>query len=113
MTGKMRDAGPMISKSSSSAGFQGSRSLRLGASLVAQMIKNLPAIQESRVQSLGREDPLENGMATPIFMSGESHGQRSPSGYSLPGCKEADTTERLTFSHRSPKTPPPPQVVGS
>ena len=54
----------MISKSSSSAGFQGSRGPRLGASLVAQMVKNLPAGQETGVQSLGREDPLENGMAT-------------------------------------------------
>ena len=34
------------------------------ASLVAQMVKNLPAIQETRVQSLGREDPLEKEMAT-------------------------------------------------
>ena len=34
------------------------------ASLVAQMVKNLPAVQETRVQSLGREDPLEKGMAT-------------------------------------------------
>ena len=30
---------------------------------VAQMVKNLPAMQETRVQSLGREDPLEKGMA--------------------------------------------------
>ena len=34
------------------------------ASLVAQMVKNLPAIQESWVPSLGWEDPLEEGMAT-------------------------------------------------
>ena len=34
------------------------------ASLVAQMVKNLPAIQETQVQSLGQEDPLEKGMAT-------------------------------------------------
>ena len=33
-------------------------------SLVAQMVKNLPAVQGARVQSLGREDPLEKGMAT-------------------------------------------------
>ena len=33
-------------------------------SLVAQMVKNLPAMQETRVQSLGREDPLDKGMAT-------------------------------------------------
>ena len=35
-----------------------------GASLVTQMVKNLPAIQEAQVQSLGQEDPLEKGMAT-------------------------------------------------
>ena len=34
------------------------------ASLVAQLIKNLPAMQETWVQSLGQEDPLEKGMAT-------------------------------------------------
>ena len=32
--------------------------------LVAQMVKNLPAMKETRVRSLGREDPLEKGMAT-------------------------------------------------
>ena len=36
----------------------------LGVSLVAQMVKNLPAIQETQVQSLGCEDPLEKTMAT-------------------------------------------------
>ena len=35
-----------------------------GASLVAQMVKNMPAIQETQVQSLGREDPLEKEMTT-------------------------------------------------
>ena len=35
----------------------------LGASLVAQMVKHLPAMRESRVQFLGREDPLEKEMA--------------------------------------------------
>ena len=34
------------------------------ASLVAQMVKGLPAMQETQVQSLGWEDPLEEGMAT-------------------------------------------------
>ena len=33
------------------------------ASLVAQTVKNLPAMLETRVRSLGREDPLEKGMA--------------------------------------------------
>ena len=36
----------------------------LRASLVAQMVKDLPAMQETWVQSLGWEDPLEEGMAT-------------------------------------------------
>ena len=35
-----------------------------GLPLVDQTVKNLPATQEIRVQSLGREDPLEKGMAT-------------------------------------------------
>ena len=34
------------------------------ASLVTQMVKNLPAMQEARVQSLGQDDPLEKEMAT-------------------------------------------------
>ena len=34
------------------------------ASLVAQIVENLPAIQETQVQSLGQEDPLEKGTAT-------------------------------------------------
>ena len=36
----------------------------IGASLVAQLVKNLPAMRETRVQSLGQEDPLEEGVAT-------------------------------------------------
>ena len=35
-----------------------------GASLLAQMVKHLPAMRETRVRSLGWEDPLEKGMAT-------------------------------------------------
>ena len=35
-----------------------------GASLVAHMVKNMPAMQETCVQSLGQEEPLEKGMAT-------------------------------------------------
>ena len=34
------------------------------ASLVAQIVKNLPAVQETQVQSLGQEDPREKGMST-------------------------------------------------
>ena len=46
------------------------------------------------VQSLGQEDPLEEGTApTPGFLPGESHGQRSLAGYGPQSCKELDTTE--------------------
>ena len=38
----------------------------LFASLLAQMVKNLPAVQETRVRSLGRENALEKGMATQL-----------------------------------------------
>ena len=65
------------------------------ASLVAQMVKNLPAVQETRIQSLGWEVPLEEGMA-PVFLPGEFHGQRNLVGYSSWGRKESDTTEQLT-----------------
>ena len=52
--------------------------IKRGASLVAQTVKNLPEMKETNVRSLGWEDPLEKGMpATPVFLSGESHGQRS------------------------------------
>ena len=55
--------------------------------------------QETRVQSLGGEDPLEEEMAIhSSILSGKSHGQRSLVGYSLWGPKESDTTGELTLS---------------
>ena len=40
------------------------------------VVKNLPAMQETRARSLGWEDPLEEGMATTtVFLPGESHGR--------------------------------------
>ena len=36
----------------------------MGASLIIQMVKNLPAMQETRVQSLGWDDPLKKGTST-------------------------------------------------
>ena len=41
-----------------------SKFIKLGASLEPQMVKNLPAGQETQVRSQGQEDPLEKGMAT-------------------------------------------------
>ena len=39
-------------------------------------------MQEMQFQPLGQEDPLQKKMATPVFLPGESHGQRSLAGYS-------------------------------
>ena len=62
--------------------------------------RNLPTMRETQVQPLGQEDPLEKGMAsTPVFLPGESHGQKSLVGYSPWGCKQLDTTERLSPAH--------------
>jgi len=58
-------------------------------SLVAQTVKNLPAMQETQVHSLGQEDSLEKGVATtPVFLPAEFHGRRSLVGYSPWGLKE-------------------------
>ena len=59
-----------------------------GASLVAQLVKNLPAMQETLVQSPGWEDPLYSCLENP-------HGQTSLVGYSPWGHQESDTTEHL------------------
>ena len=62
---------------------------------MAQMVKNLPAMQETRVPSLGREDPLEEEMAThSSIFAWKIHGQKSLTGYSLRGRKESDRTEQ-------------------
>ena len=61
------------------------------ASLVAQMVKNLPAMQETWVLSLGWKDPLEEGMATySSILAWKSHGQSSLAGYSPWSHKESD-----------------------
>ena len=62
------------------------------ASLVAQMVKNLPAILETGVQSLGWEDPLEEGMApTPLFLPGESTWTEEPGGLQSDGVSKSGT----------------------
>ena len=65
------------------------------ASLVTQKIKHLLEVQETQIQSLGREDLLEMDMQlTPIFLTGEFHVQRLLEANCSPwGCKESDTTE--------------------
>ena len=67
------------------------------ASLVAQLVKNLPAMQEAWVRSLGWEDPLEKRLAT----------HSSVLVWRIPwtaypwGCKESNMTERLSVTHSS------------
>ena len=64
---------------------------------MAQMVKSLPAMQKTRVRSLGWEDPLEKGwLPTPVFWPGEFHGLYSPL-----GLKELDTNEQLSL-HSQP-----------
>ena len=61
--------------------------------LVAQLVKNQPAMQETPVRFLGRH-PLEEGrLPIPVFWPGEFHGLYSPWGH-----KELDTTEQLSLS---------------
>ena len=65
----------------------------------SQVAQNLPAMQETRVSSLGQEDPMEKGMApTPVFLPVEFHGQRSLAGYSPWGHKELDMPEKTTYA---------------
>ena len=69
---------------------------------MAQTVKRLSTIQETRVRALVWEDLLEKEMAillsnSPVLLPGKSHGQRNLVGYSLWGRKESDTTERLHF----------------
>ena len=60
------------------------------------MVKRLPTMRETQVQSLGREDPLEKEMATtPVLLPGKLHGQRSLLSHSSWGRKESDMTEQL------------------
>ena len=61
------------------------------ASLGAQMVENLPAVQETQLRPLGWEDPWRRKwQPSPVFLPGESRGQSSLAGYSPWGLKEPD-----------------------
>ena len=63
---------------------------------MAQRLKRLPARQETQVQSLGPEDPLEKEMAThSSILAWRIPWTESLVGYSPRGCKESDTTEQF------------------
>ena len=70
------------------------------ASLVAQLVKNPPAMLETWFDPWVGEIPWRRErLPTPVFFPRESHGQRSLVGYSPWGHKELDATEWLTVSH--------------
>ena len=63
---------------------------------MGQQVKNLPAMQETRVQSQGRDDPLEKGMAS-LENSMDRGAWRATSPW---GCKKLDTTEPLAYTNK-------------
>ena len=66
---------------------------------MVQIVKNLPAMQETWVQSLDQEDPLEKGMATHSnIFAWRIPWTEEPGGLQSMGHKESDMTERLTLS---------------
>ena len=65
---------------------------------MALLVRNSPAsVGDIRdlgsIPGSGRSPIGGHGQPTPVFLPGESHGQRSLAGYSPQGCKESDTTE--------------------
>ena len=61
---------------------------------MAQTVKNLPAVHEIQVQSLGQEDPLEKGMVThSSILAWRIPWTRSLAGYTPRGRKELDMTD--------------------
>ena len=62
-------------------------------------VKNLPTKQETRIQSLGQEDPLEKEMATySSILAREIQWTEEPGGVQSMGSQESDTTQRLNHS---------------
>ena len=82
------------------------------------MVKNLPIMRETRVQSLGGEDPLKKGMATHSnVLAWRIRGQRSLKGYNPWDHNESDTAEQLTHMNKIhsefPKANSAPQCSNS
>ena len=57
------------------------------------MVKNLPAVRETQVQSLGWRDALGHYSPLPVFFPGKFRGQRSLAGHSPWGGKKSNTTQ--------------------
>jgi hypothetical protein len=70
------------------------------SSLVPQLVTNLPAVQETQVRSQGWQDHWRREwQATPVFLPGEFHGQRSLVSYSLWGTKSCRQMKWLSMQH--------------
>ena len=76
----------------------------MSGSKMAQWVKNLFALQET--QEMSEFNPWVEKIPwrrawqrTPVFLPGESHGQRSLAGYSPQGCKVLDTTDMTEHAH--------------
>ena len=70
------------------------------ASLTAHLVKNLPAMQETRVQLLGRENPWRRKWQPPsVFLPGESHGQRNMVDYIVHGISRVRHDLALSLSN--------------
>jgi len=66
---------------------------------MAQMVKNLPAMQETWAGFLVQEDPLEKGKATrSSILAWRIPGTEEPGGLQSMGCKESDMTETITLT---------------
>ena len=71
--------------------------------MVTQMVKSLSAMQETQVQSLGREDPKEKGMAThSSVLSWRIPWTEEPGGLQSMGSHKLDTTEQLSTHEHMP-----------
>jgi len=74
---------------------------------MTQLVKNLPEMQEAWeytfIPGWGRFPWRRKRQPTPVFMPGQSHGQRSFVGYSPWGRKESDTSERLSTRSCTPR----------
>ena len=69
---------------------------------MVQTVKNLPAVWETEVRSLGRDDPSEKGMTThSSILAWRIPWIEEPGGLKVHGVIELDTTEQLTLSHFS------------
>ena len=80
-----------------------SEAYSVGAFLVAQSVKNLPAVQETWVRSLGREDSLEKEMATySSILAWKTSWTEEPGGLQSMGSQRVGLPEWLTLPHFRP-----------